>query len=93
MLVFLIEIVGAEGVGGGGGVRHGSEKGNSQWTGGGRNWKGGGGVTQKCIMIAMEKGFKEQTQDNERREPDMQDTGGGRFPLLFPSPHQRVRPA
>ena len=41
MLVFLIEIVGAEGVGGGG-VRHGSEKGNSQWTGGGRNWKGGG---------------------------------------------------
>ena len=30
--------------GGGGGeeVRHGSEKGNSQWTGGGRNWKGGG---------------------------------------------------
>ena len=91
MLVFLIEIVGAEGVGGGGG-RHGSEKGNSQWTGGGRNWKGGG-VTQKCIMIAMEKGFKEQTQDNERKEPDMQDTGGGRFPLLFPSPHQRVRPA
>ena len=40
MLVFLIEIVGVEGVGGG--VRHGSEKGNTQWTGGGRNWEGGG---------------------------------------------------
>ena len=46
MLVFLIEIVGAEGVGGGGGGRHGSEKGNSQWTGGGRNWKGGGGYAK-----------------------------------------------
>ena len=48
MLVFLIEIVGAEGVGGGGGVRHRSEKGNSQWTGGGRNWKGGRGLRKNA---------------------------------------------
>ena len=92
MLVFLIEIVGAEGVGGGG-----SEAwiGERKFSMDGRREKleGGGGVTQKCTMIAMEKGFKEQTQDNERRETDMQDTGGGRFPLLFPFPHQRVRPA
>ena len=49
--------------------------------------EGGGGVTQKCIMIAMEKGFKEQTQDNERREPDMQDRqGAGGFPSCSPPP-------
>ena len=84
MLVFLIEIVGAEGVGGGSEARIGERK--FSMDGRREKLEGGGGVTQKCIMIAMEKGFKEQTQDNERGEPDMQDTGGWRFPLLFPSP-------
>ena len=85
MLVFLIEIVGAEGVGGGGkwGMDRRKEILNGREAGEiGR----GGGVTQKCIMIAMEKGFKEQTQDNERREPDMQDTGAGGFPSCSPPP-------
>lgn len=38
----------------------------------------------KCLIIAIEKGFKEQIQDNGRREPEMQDTEGGRFPSPRP---------
>ena len=48
-----IEIVGVEGGGGGSEARIGKRKFSMD----GRREKLGGGVTQKCIMVAMEKGF------------------------------------
>ena len=53
MLVFLIEIVGVEGVGGGGG---GTDRRKEILNGREAEEIGREGVTQKCIMIAMEKG-------------------------------------
>ena len=46
-------------------MRHGTEKGNSKWTGGLRKC---GGITQKCLIIAIEKGFLKGTKPGQWEE-------------------------